>query len=248
MKKIITLLVISCLFSKLTCANDALNEHAFYVSKAMSAFYMYGLSQYDEKYQQQYQRYINQAQQHFLAIPQTDAKLAAQLREQWDAIRPYIKYESDGDNGYYVPGVVQGQFRNYLALLYTKTRNISHDSMSVPEKIAILNYNIEVLSARYFDVVSSISTNTARAFLEDETFSEKRVAKEIDKTIASLYSHAGDKALNKNMRDIEVKWKFIENSVVDHSNKSAVLTVYYNINKISSLLKKSDVMLSENQR
>jgi hypothetical protein len=57
--------------------------------------------------------------------------------------------------------------------------------------------------------------------------------------LTKLQGIVTDPKITKNLRSIANKWRFIESSVIHYNQESAFMLVYYNKNKISKLINRS---------
>ncbi len=228
--------------SQLSLAASALTQHALSVSQSMSAFYMYSLTDGDGRYQDDYQKYLTQADQSLAEYQKQDPLASAELKAGWDKIRPSLKFEFVEGAGYIIPVPVRNQYRDYLSLVYKKIGEVIHRESNLSEQLALMALSVEVMSARYFDISSalygtmSISTNDAVDPVKMAKIFKQRLKKFENMSLAS--------AIKKDLGAVGRKWEFIEDKVTNYKGEAAFFLVYYNKRQISKLLNKSQVKLA----
>ncbi len=81
-----TIIFTMMLLSHTALSNSLLTQHALATSQAISAFYMYSLTEGDDRYQREYSIAIEKAHLQFLALKKDDWQLALELEPLWDRI------------------------------------------------------------------------------------------------------------------------------------------------------------------
>ncbi len=236
----LSLLVCLLLTSHVNYASSYLTHHTLAVGQAMSAFYMFGLTEGDPKYKDQYQQSLKQADRHLNNMVKHEPLLAKDIKARWDELHPHLKYNHEKDYGYYIPGLIQGRFRLYLDFIYPKVKQIGFHETNLPQQFLLLTTNIEVLSGRFFDVASSMDTNEASMLGENAGIDPAKVARLINVKLEKIQAMKMSRAAQDNLKLVRRKWKFIEDSMVNYKPDNAYLAVYYNKVKIFKLISKSE--------
>ena len=73
----------------------------------------------------------------------------------------------------------------------------------------------------------------------DRIIDPPEMAKALDIKLDKLMKSSATKPINKNLKLLSRKWKFIEDSVINYKEQSAYLSVYYNKGQINKLINKS---------
>lgn len=236
------ILVSLFVFSSLSQASSPLTEHALAISQSMSAFYMYSLSEGDKRYERDYLNYFEVAEQHLQKLQEQDAPLASELKIKWDKLRQYLVFEYIEDVGFVVSSQIRGQFRQYLNNLYVSISKNINSETNFEEQLLLITLDVEIMSARFFDISSSVS-GAMNMSSSDRLIDPPKMAKELNEKLLKLQNISATKAIGKNLRLVSRKWNFIEDSVINYKEQSAYLLVYYNKKQIHKLINKSqDVM------
>ncbi|MEH6347172.1 MAG: hypothetical protein V7785_18905 [Bermanella sp.] len=237
------ILVSLFVFSSLSQASSPLTEHALAISQSMSAFYMYSLSEGDKRYERDYLHYFEVAEQHLQKLQEQDALLASELKNKWDKLRQHLKFEYIEDVGFVVSGQMRGQFRQYLNNLYVSISKNINSETNFEEQLLLITLNVEIMSARFFDISSSVS-GAMNMSSNDRLIDPPKMAKELNEKLLKLQNISATKAIGKNLRLVSRKWKFIEDSVINYKEQSAYLLVYYNKKQIHKLISKSQNVMA----
>ena len=236
------ILVSLFVFSSLSQASSPLTEHALAISQSMSAFYMYSLSEGDKRYERDYLHYFQVAEQHLKALQEQDAPLSSELKTKWDKLRQHLNFEYVEDVGFIVSSQMRIQFRQYLNNLYASISNNINSETNFEEQLLLITLDVEIMSARFFDISSSVS-GAMNVSSNDRIIDPPKMAKELNEKLLKFQSISATKAIGKNLRLVSRKWKFIEDSVINYKEQAAYLLVYYNKEQIHKLINKSqDVM------
>lgn len=236
------------LFLLLTISNvslgiSALTQHTLSVSQSMSAFYMYSLTDGDTQYQTDYQRYLMEAEQHLQAFEEQDSVSAFELKNQWDKFRAHLKFEYVEGAGFIIPVSLRMQYRSYLNVLYGKIIALSNSETNLTEQLALMSLNVEVMSARFFDIASALY-GTLSISNKDVVIDAPKMAEQFRARLKAMQKLQLSAKVKKNLKAVDRKWAFIEDSVTNYKGEAAYLLVYYNKQKISRLLNKSQNMIA----
>lgn len=237
------LLLVLCVFSAQSFSSDVLGKHVLAVSQSMSAFYMYSLSEGDKRYKNEYEQYFDDAEGYLVQFKKSDALVGNELQSHWDKLRPELKYEYIDGSGFIIPVSVRNQYRAYLSKIfsqYSLTNKAEQDVSSSLENMAI---NVEVMSARFFDISSALY-GTMSISTTDKTINPINMAKVLNTRFDQLQASIMDEKIKRNLRLVQTKWRFIEDSVINYEGEAAYLLVYYNKSQINKILHKSQRVLA----
>lgn len=245
MKKSLNFVLVTWLlsFTSLAFSQANLNPYALTLSQSMSAFYMYSLSEGDNRYKQEFENGFAHADQLLADIQSKDPKLGAQLTSQWKSLKPQLKYEFVDGAGYIIPVAVRNQFRSLLSDVYRQIKDDRQNGKTLQEQLEIAALRIEIMSARFFDVSSALY-GTLSISNGDQVIDPAQLAKQFKFSLGRLEKMAPQMA--KDIRTVNSKWNFIEDSVINYKDRAAFLSVYYNKSKIVNLLNKNQTIIAGN--
>jgi len=231
------------LFSANSWSSGTLTQHALTASQAISAFYMFSLTEGDERYHDEYIKILAQANASFLALKKQNPKQVAELEPLWNKIQKEKDYKVSAQEEYNVPSFLRLQFRNYLEKIYLLVgQGIISDS-NLSGHMARIALDVEVMAALFFDV--SNATMGAFTLSSNVKGNDPEVmAKNMKLRLTKLQTVVIDEKIKKNLRTIANKWQFIESSVINYNQESAFMLVYYNKNKIVKLINSSQGVLA----
>lgn len=222
--------------SSLTFAASSLVAHGLAVSKSMSAFYMYGLTQGDNRYLTEFEGFAKQAEETLNAYKVENAVTASGLQAEWQSLRPQLKHEYVKDAGYIVPVVANNLFRAYLTHIYTLVLKEPLGELKLTEQLQRIDFDIEVISARFFDVSNHLY-GALSISNSDLAIDPPKIAAQVNAQLAMLAAgKSTPEAVRKNIAVVQGKWKFIEDTVVNYKDEAAYFLVYYNLTHIGKLL------------
>ncbi len=235
---LITLLGLSSIIQ----AKSALTQHAINVSQSMSAFYMYNLTEGDERYKADYENFLSLADANLEDYEKEDVMGATDIKNQWSKLRPLLNYDSFQGSDYFVPGPIRIQYRTYLNKLYQKIVSLYTSENGLAQKLALMEFNIEVISARFYDISSSLYGGQSITS-EDSIIDPKKISSKFKHDLTTMKNSPEATPFRKQLNLIEGKWNFIEEGVIDYEAQSAYLLVYYNKRKINKLFNSSEKIL-----
>ena len=238
-----TIIFMMMLLSQKALSNSLLTQHALATSQAISAFYMYSLTEGDDRYQREYSIAIEKAHLQFLALKKDDWQLALELEPLWDRIHGANNFEPTIASGYNVSSYIRFELRKYLdQLYYMHTQTIDRD-INLNEQLAFISLDIEILAARFFDVAND--TMGARSLSGgDMVVDPVAIAKNMKIRLQKIQSSVQVASIKSKLRAVADKWEFIEECVIDYNQEPAYMLVYYNKNKINSLISESRDILA----
>jgi len=238
-----TIIFMMMLLSPKALSNSLLTQHALATSQAISAFYMYSLTEGDDRYQREYSIAMEKANLKFLALKKDDWQLALELEPLWDRIHRANNFEPTIASGYNVSSYIRFEYRKYLdQLYYMHTQTIDRE-INLNEQLALISLDVEILSARFFDVAND--TMGARSLSGGDMVIDPVVmAKNMKKRLQNIRSSVQVESIKNKLKAVAGKWEFIEGCVTDYNQEPAYMLVYYNKNKINSLISESRDILA----
>jgi hypothetical protein len=224
-------------------AVSPLTQHAVAVSQSMSAFYMYSLSEGDTRYQEEYQRYLSDASGYLDEFAKHDSVVASELKNQWSELQPNLKFDFVDGAGYIIHMSIRNEFRAYLDNVYVKVSKLISAETDLVNQMHLMTLDVEAMVARFFDVSSALYGSMAISASQD-TLKPDEVAKKLRVKLTRMMDMPISDKVKRKLRSVDTKWSFIEESVVNYTDKAAYLLVYYNKNQINKALSKSQSMLA----
>ncbi len=224
-------------------SSTLLTEHAIKASKAVSAFYMYSLTEGDDRYHHEYTKILAQAHESFLALKKQDPKQVTELESLWMGIQQQKNYKPRPEDDYDVVAFLRVDFRKYLEKVYLQVSRSIVSAGDLNEQMSLLALDVEVMSALFFDVSSAtmgMFTLPSKVLAIDPPL----LAQKMKQRLARLQTQVANARIDKNLKLILSKWRFIEGGVIDYRQESAYMLVYYNKNRIGSLINHSQGILA----
>lgn len=236
------LLIALCVFTSHSFASSTLGKHVLAISQSMSAFYMYSLSEGDNRYKNEYEQHFIEAQAYLSKFQSQDAVSANELQVRWDKIKPNLQYEYVDGAGFIIPVVIRNAFRDYLSSAYGKYVGLASKENTAHGGIADMALNIEVMTARFFDVSSALYGSMSVS--NSDSINPVIMAKGLNEDFNRLQESGMSDKIKRDLRMVHTKWRFIEGSVTQYGDEAAYLLVYYNKKQIHKLLSRSQVALA----
>lgn len=230
-KKLVAL-SLTILIAPATFAASALGEHTLAIAKSMSAFYMVSLSEGDTRYEKEFQSYADLAETKLANFK--DKALADELNSEWYRLRRQLKYDYMGGAGLTVPNSVRLQYRDYLTKSYDHWQKQLEQEPLPMRLLEIANIKSEVISARYFDVSSTIQTKQ-----DDKGLDAVNPTADADELMGVFKRLANIKGLpveKKAMNNVQKKWTFMQKALANYKERGAYFLLYYNKTQISKHL------------
>ena len=236
----IQILMIAILFSASSVqANEALLNHLHHVSQAMSALYMHGLSEGNEKYQDEFEQYKYKALISLKKYFSQGGLNSSELLKRWQDLEGNLNLKHTKDFGWDLSPnpLVRFELRSYHSDIYKlMVQNKAHYS-SYDQQLKLARTQIEAVSARFYDIASTYDGTESLSNADFNKLNSKLVSQEVKDKLARLTSEAPDKASKGKLKSIKFKWEFVEESVTDHQNQSAYFLVYATKNNIGDAFK-----------
>jgi len=230
--KLIVMLCLGWLLTPMTWAVTALGEHTMAVAQSMSAFYMVSLSDGDTRYEKEFERYANQAEAHLANID--NKAVATELDNAWSRLRRNLQFDYIGGAGLTVASSVRTQYREYLSKAYRYWLQQLEQEPSPERQLEIVNIRAEVISARYFDVTSTIQTKQDTSGLADVNPTAE--AEALMTNLKQLEQVDGLSVGAKALQNVQKKWDFMQKALANYQERGAYFLLYYNKNQINKQL------------
>ncbi len=217
-------------------ANETLLNHVKLTSQAMSAFYMQGLSQGNEKYLREFSRFKKQSETQLKQYVRENGEQAQQLLHRWQGFSGELKLEYQKDYGWEVDGRVRQDFRAYLSDIYQLVDKQKTNYTNVADQKLLTTVQVEALAARFFDVSSSYDGTESLFSTDMSKLNPQSITIEVKSRLTSLASGSVNTGEKNGLTSAKSKWEFVENSVVNYQGQSAYFVVYATKNKIHKVL------------
>ncbi len=227
-------------------AQDELLNHVKFTSQAMSALYMQGLSEGNDKYLRDFKRFKHQAFVHLKTYYRNGGEDAEKLLQQWREFSSKLKLEYTKEFGWEIDDKVRFNFRRYLSDSYRLLNRNKEDYSSFEQSMLLSSVQVEAVSARFFDVSSSF-LGTYHLKQEDiDRLNPKLISDDFKKRMDRLATETDDELFKKDLLSTKYKWQFIEESVVGYSQNRAYFLVYATKKVISNVLARNSNYISAN--
>ncbi len=230
--KLIAVLCLSWAMIPVTWAATALGEHTMAVAQSMSAFYMVSLSDGDTRYEKEFQNFANLAETHLAKIE--NKAVATELDNAWSRLRRNLKYDYMGGAGLTVASSVRTQYREYLSKSYRYWLQQLEQEPTSERQLEIVNIRAEVISARYFDVTSTIQTKQDPSGLTELNPTSEADALMV--TLKQLEQVEGLPVDVKALQSVQKKWDFMQKALANYQERGAYFLLYYNKAQINKQL------------
>jgi hypothetical protein len=244
MKRLV--LFISLCLSASAYSSIALFEHTQAVNQAMSALYMQGLSEGNQKYERDLDFYKQKANTSLDTYSKEDPKQAAKLKVSWDNLKDVIITTYSRDYGWDTDSVVRRDLRSYQTDLYELAVNKKSTNPSEEEIYHFALLQLESIVARFYDVASSIVGRLSLSVTQSKILNPVTVSNEFKATLQGIVDRSSNQKLIKNIVSAKYKWEFIEESVVTYSDQSAHFLVYATKKKIKEVLESGIKQIAQN--
>lgn len=226
-----TLFVMSSAF-----ASETLLNHVKSTSQAMSAFYMQGLSEGNEKYLREFTRFKKQSEMLLKQYVRENGPQGEALLHRWQGFSGELNLEYHADYGWEVDGRVRQDFRAYLSDIYQLVDKQKTNYSTAKDQKLLTSVQVEALAARFFDI-SSTYDGTESLFTSDmKKLNPQIISADVKGRLVSLASSSSEAGMKNSLASAKSKWEFVENSVVNYKGQSAYFVVYATKNKIHQVL------------
>jgi len=219
-------------------ASETLLNHVKSTSQAMSAFYMQGLSEGNEKYLREFTRFKKQSEMSLKQYVRENGDQGEALLHRWQGFSSELTLVYHVDYGWEVDGRVRQDFRAYLSDVYQLVDKQKTNYSSAKDQKLLTSVQVEALAARFFDI-SSTYDGTESLFTSDmKKLNPQIISADVKGRLVSL-ANSSEAAMKNSLSSAKSKWEFVENSVVNYKGQSAYFVVYATKNKIHQVLVKN---------
>ena len=230
------LLAVIMIFSaQLSLAMSPFQQHLNSTAQSISAFYMYEMTEGDEKFLNEFKQHQADASR---ALGNSTELQKSLFEDRWQKMIPHWKFNLVKGVGLNFEAVVRLQVRRYLTDLYLYSKELPINQTIVESKVDIIKVNTSILSARTLDLVSA--HNGSNSLTEhDLQLDSKAIAAQVQENITQLLDMKLEKNQTKSLKKVRTQFNFVEKSLVDHNQVVPYFLVYRNIMRLGKLLDES---------
>ncbi len=222
-------------FSLPSQALTSFESHVLSASQGMSAFYMYLLTEGDEKYIRQFHRDQLAAES---ALRKLDAVEFLPLSNSWKTFVSNLKYKVLNDQSIFFETYTRNEYRNYLTNLYLKYNSINkNQNINQSNAFSRVQVLSALLAARALDVASDIYGSTVLTN-DDIKLNPKVIASQIQQDIDYLLGQTLSSLQYRTLRKVRSKFYFIKNTMVDYKTQTAYFLIYGNMRAMNKLFER----------
>ena len=238
--RILVILLVLC--SQQLWANNPFERHVYNTMQAMSAFYMYQLSNGDSQYLSDFQHHLTSAN---LEINNSTLDKKDLFLKRWQALVPHWKFKQLGlRQDLYLDTMVRLNARTYLTDIFLHTKIPSKSSDDIKQKIAEIKTMSALLSARSLDLLSAHKGSSALS-LHDQKIDANLLAETINQDIESLMSMTLAKSQLQRIKKAKIQFEFISRYITDYDEKTPYFLIYKSIISMRKLLGEESMMVVE---
>ena len=226
------LLLALCVWGSQAFALTSLGKHTMAVAQSMSAFYMVSLTGDDTKYEAEFNAFADVAEAQFKAG--AGNRVLSELQREWRQLRSRLVYDYMGGAGLTIGQSTRQDFRNYLTRAYQGWLAEIEKEPSAARQLEVLTVKGEVISARYFDISSTIATKQDPAGLE-----KVNPTADADLWLAELKRLKKVSSLPvepKALDNVANKWRMMQKALAKYQEPGAYFLLYYNKQQIHKQL------------
>ncbi|OUR93239.1 hypothetical protein A9Q81_15375 [Gammaproteobacteria bacterium 42_54_T18] len=228
-------------------AQDELLNHVKFSSQAMSALYMQGLSEGNDKYLRDFNRFRNQSYLYLKTYYRNGGEDAEKLLQQWRSFNGKLKLEYSKEFGWEIDDKVRFEFRRYLSDVYHLVAKNIGSYNSFEQQMLLSTVQVEAVAARFFDVSSSF-LGTYHLQQEDiDKLNPEKISDDFKKRMDRLAVGSDDDLFKKDLLSVKYKWQFVEDSLVGYSQNRAYFLVYATKKVIAKTLGRQPSQISSSQ-
>ncbi len=238
-----TLLILSLLFHVKAWADTSFENHVLYTSQAMSALYMYELSNANPEYLLIFNEKTNAAK---LAIKDCPNHLQKLFINRWYALLPHWKFKNiRGRQDLYLDSVVRNNARNYLTDIFLHLQTIPVTTNNSQRKFTDIKIYTAILSARALDILSAHEGSAALSN-HDKKINAKSLSSTVHANIKNLMSKQYSKSQHKNLKKVLGQFEFISRYIIEYDHKMPYLLLYKSVLNMEKRLSSHHQILVSN--
>ncbi len=235
------ILVILIMFSSQQLwADNPFEKHLYNTMQAMSAFYMYQLSNGDSQYLSAFQHYLNTAN---LEINNSSSDQKDLFLKRWQTLVPHWKFKQQGHSqNLFLDTMVRLSARQYLTDTYLHTKTLPKSTDDIKQKIAEIKITSALLSARALDLLSAHKGSSALS-QHDQKIDANLLAGIINEDINSLMGMKLPKSQQQKIKKAKIKFEFISRYITDYDEKTPYFLIYKSIISMKKLLSEKSMVV-----
>ncbi len=227
------LLIVIVLFSPHTWANAPFTQHLHHTAQAMSALYMYELSDADPQYSATFEQHISAAGKTLNSSSKIEKAL---FYQRWLAFSPHWQFNTTKKfHGLYLDVVVRNNARRYLTDIFLRVLTLPPNSDMSTQKIQEAVLFSSVLSARSLDLISAHEGSTVLSEY-DKQIKERGLAQTVHNNINYLLSQTESKHQRNSLLKARSQFDFISHYIVNYDHKAPYFLMYKSVITMSRLL------------
>ncbi len=213
-------------------ALNSFESHILSASQGMAAFHMYLLTEGDEKYIRQFNRYQKSAES---SLDDLDLSKFSALSNDWREFVSKLEYQVLDNHSIFFETYARNEYRSYLTNLYLKYVE-QNKGRQLNAENAIIRVQIlsTILAARALDVASDIYGSTVLTE-EDNQLSPKIISHQIQVDIDYLLNQTLTAYQKTILRKASSKFHFIKKNMVDYKAQTAYFLIYGNMRAMNKL-------------
>ncbi len=220
------IIILALLFHSMTWADSSFENHFHHTSQAMSALYMYELSNANPEYLATFKKHIYAANQ---TIKKTSNNTQSIFLNRWQELLPYwifkkVRYTED----LYLDEVVRYEAREYLTDLFLHLQTIHTNDNSSQQKITDIKLYTAMLLARALDILSTHQGSAALS-QHDKKINAKSLSKTVHANIKYLLSEPFSTSQHKNLRKVRDQFEFIDRNITGYDYKMPYFLLYKSV-------------------
>ncbi len=234
------LVILLVLFSQQLWANNPFERHVYNTMQAMSAFYMYQLSNGDSQYLSNFQHHLITAN---LEINNSSSDKKDLFLKRWQTLVPHWKFKRQGHSqNLFLDTMVRLSARQYLTDTYLHTKTLPKSTDDIKQKIAEIKIMSALLSARALDLLSAHKGSSALS-QHDQKIDANLLAGIINEDINSLMGMKLPKSQQQKIKKAKIQFEFISRYITDYDEKTPYFLIYKSIISMKKLLSEKSMVV-----
>lgn len=216
--------------------SETLLNYVKVTSQAMSSFYMQSLSEGNEKYLNDFNKFKYQSSLLLDQYARDGGPRSEEFLKRWKGISDRLVLVYDKEYGWEVDENVRQDFRSYLSDLYqlVDIQKSSYTSLSQRQLLSVVQ--MEAIAARFFDVSSLFNVKVSIFSSDKNKLNPKEISQTFKRNLDVLAEMSKSEATKRKLASVKSKWEFVESSVIDYEGNGAYFLVYATKNRIQKEL------------
>jgi hypothetical protein len=211
------------------------HQHLHSTAQSLSAFYMYELTEGDERYLTEFNKHHQDAQR---ALNNATDEQKSVFLSRWDKLTPFWKFEDIKNVGLNIDLRVRLDLREYMTDAYLYSKKLPSNPNAIASKLRDIKVLTSIMSARTMDVASS-HLGSQSLTKHDHQIQSKDLASIVQTNIADLKKMKLARAQISALKKVKTQFDFVESSLVNHNQVVPFFLVYRNIMRLGKLLDES---------